>query len=204
MTDALQAAIALLHAPANVRTARNAPLPAKTDLLLRIAADDKNAAAEAAELSGRPQDLVSRAACFFIEQVFFSPEADSYRILGANRDASTSELRERMALLLRWLHPDVNANANGHKARLARRVVGAWEELKTPERRRAYDHRLPQEAPRVQSWRKRRRMRGPASSGTQYSRSLQQSRRKRRLRPLFELLARWLRVRRERLNLKRQ
>ena len=42
-----------------------------------------------------------------------------------------------MALLLKWLHPDVDHSAS--HASLAKRVTMAWDNLKTAERRAAYD-----------------------------------------------------------------
>jgi hypothetical protein len=38
---------------------------------------------------------------------------------------------------LRWLHPDLDAN--GARSIFAHRVTEAWNNLKTPERRAAYD-----------------------------------------------------------------
>ncbi len=49
-----------------------------------------------------------QAATFFIEQILFAPNADSYRVLGASTSASAGELRRNVALLLRWLHPDLD------------------------------------------------------------------------------------------------
>jgi DnaJ-class molecular chaperone len=42
-----------------------------------------------------------------------------------------------MALLLRWLHPDMDRH--GERSLFAGRITQAWETLKTPERRAAYD-----------------------------------------------------------------
>ena len=67
----------------------------------------------------------------------FYPEADSYRVLGATAEASKSELRRNMALLLRWLHPD--HDPQGARSVFANRVTRAWNDLKTQERRAAYD-----------------------------------------------------------------
>ncbi|HET7447654.1 MAG TPA: hypothetical protein VFJ49_07050, partial [Methyloceanibacter sp.] len=78
---------------------------------------------------------VERAARFFIEQVLFHPQADSYRVLGARPQASTGELRRNMALLLRWVHPD---HDQGERSIFARRVMRAWNDLKTDEQRAAY------------------------------------------------------------------
>jgi hypothetical protein len=42
-----------------------------------------------------------------------------------------------MALLLRWLHPDIDRN--GERSIFATRVTKAWEEVKTPARRAKHD-----------------------------------------------------------------
>ena len=66
---------------------------------------------------------VRKAAAFFIEQILLYPEADSYRVLGAERNAAAGELRRNMALLLRWLHPDLDRHGT---ADFVGRVTGAW------------------------------------------------------------------------------
>jgi hypothetical protein len=112
-------------------------LPDGLDVLLRIAANDANTIQQAAEWLGRPPETIRQAAAFFIEQILFSPEADSYRVLGTTLQASNGELRRNMALLLRWLHPDLDPY--GERSVFARRVTRAWNDLKTQERRDAYD-----------------------------------------------------------------
>lgn len=134
---ALRSAISLLSMPAQVRVARTAPLPDGTSLLLGVAARDEAAVAEAVTLTGRQPDFLISAAAFFIEQILLVPEADSYRVLGVSPTANTSELRAHMAMLMKWLHPDVEGV--GQKALFAALVTRAWEDLKTPERRHAYD-----------------------------------------------------------------
>jgi len=88
----------------------------------------------------RTRSLVQSAATFFIEQVLFAPDADAYRVLGANPQASAGELRRNVALLLRWLHPDLDPR--GQRAIFVGRVTAAWNDLKTPDRRTAYDQSL--------------------------------------------------------------
>jgi DnaJ domain len=134
---ALKLAIDLLHVPSQVRQIRSEPLPQGVFLLLRIAAADGDAEVEAAKLIGRSPETIRRAAAFFIEQVLLCPEADSYRILGGHPDTTSAELRRNMALLLRWLHPDMDQR--GERSVFAARVTRAWQDLKTPERRNAYD-----------------------------------------------------------------
>lgn len=138
--SALKVAIDLVHVPSRARIVRAAPLPHDTLVLLRIAADDDGALDEGMELTGRSREIVKTAAAFFIEQVLLSPQSDSYRVLGANETATNSELRRNMALLLKALHPDLDQNKD--RCVFAGRVTGAWEDLKTLERRDAYDQAL--------------------------------------------------------------
>jgi hypothetical protein len=134
---ALRVAIDLLHVPSQVRLVRSEPLPRGVPVLLRIAAGDDAAEREAADLTARSRDVVRRAAAFFVEQILFAPDADSYRVLGAAPQAGASELRGNAALLLKWLHPD--RDPHGERAIFVSRVTEAWNNLKTPERRAAYD-----------------------------------------------------------------
>jgi hypothetical protein len=134
---ALRVAIDLLHVPSQVRLLRSEPLPRGVPVLLRIAAGDDAAEREAADVTVRSRDVVRRAAAFFIEQILFAPEADSYRVLGAASQASASELRGNAALLLKWLHPD--RDPDGERSIFVSRVTEAWNNLKTPERRATYD-----------------------------------------------------------------
>jgi hypothetical protein len=136
-TTALMAAIDLLHWPARVRLVRKLPLPDGVPILLRIVAGEEEAIRQAVAASGRSGETVHEAAAFFIEQILLGGEAEPYRVLGAKPDASTEELRRNMALLLRWLHPD--RDGPGERSVFAARVTLAWDRLKTPERRAAYD-----------------------------------------------------------------
>ena len=137
MLRSLNMAIDLMRAPSQVRLVRSAPLPDDVLTLLRIAAEDEEATSQAIEATGRSRETVREAAAFFIEQILLYPEADSYRVLGARPEASNSELRRNMALLLRWLHPD--HDPQGERSVFAGRVTRAWNDLKTQERRAAYD-----------------------------------------------------------------
>lgn len=137
---ALKAAIDLVHVPSLVRLLRSEPLPDGVQTLLRIAAGQTDAERTAAVLMDRSPDVLREAATFFIEQILFAPNADSYRVLGANPQTSAGELRQNVALLLRWLHPDVDPH--GERSVFVGRVTAAWNDLKTPERRAAYDATL--------------------------------------------------------------
>jgi DnaJ domain len=169
---ALKAAIALNLMPSRIRSLRDSPLPEGVAVLLRIAAGDDAAEREAAEALDRPAEAVRAASVFYIEQLLLYPEADSYRVLGADPKAPTTELRQNMALLIRWLHPD--KNPTDEQAVFVNRVNRAWDDLKTPDRREAYDRQIatqfnskPQDASREKSRRSstsRQKASGSASS----------------------------------------
>lgn len=139
--SAVKAALHLLHMPANVRLVREAPLPAGVTVVLQIAARDPAALAAAEQATGRDHDTLTSAARFFIEQVLWHPRADHFRLFGADASASNGELKRNMALLMTWLHPDTAAPSTAHGAYLAR-ITAAWNDLKTPERRQAYETQL--------------------------------------------------------------
>jgi DnaJ domain len=137
---AVRVAIDLIQMPSRARMIRQAPLPDGMPLLLRIAAMEPEATAEAAALTGRTSEVILNAAVFFVEQILLAPESDSYRVLGAAPQASSAELRHNMALLVRWLHPDVKQTSD--RTAFVNRVTFAWDDLKTAERRAAYDAKL--------------------------------------------------------------
>ncbi len=134
---ALRTAIDLMNTPSRVWAIRSAPLPSGMNLLLEIAVGDAVAEGNAVEITGRPAEVIRSAAVFFIEQILFYSEADSYRVLGVNPQATSSELRHNVALLLRWLHPDMERQ--GTRSLYATNVTNAWNDLKTDERRALYD-----------------------------------------------------------------
>ncbi len=134
---ALELAVGLLQLPSRVRALRDAPLPRDVDALLNIVTDEGRSLADAARKTGLTERTVSDAASFYIEQVLLHPGADSYRALGASADSTNDQLRRNMALLLRWLHPDREANSG--RAMYAGRITEAWNNIKTAERRSTYD-----------------------------------------------------------------
>ena len=134
---ALDLAIDIYQAPSRVHGLRAHRLPEDVALLLRLVAGDAEAMQDAIAISGRSQQTVRGAAEFFIVQVMFAANSDSYRLLGAHRNASAHELRRNMALLSRWLHPDARRDAV--HSLLSLRVTEAWDNIKTPERRVVYD-----------------------------------------------------------------
>ncbi len=136
-TTAIRLAIDLVQVPSRIRATRSRPLPDGMGLLLRVAAGDEGATLSVADPTGRTPEFLREAATFFIEQILLAPDADSYRVLGADYRCEGPQLRSHMALLLRWLHPDVAGDDD--RSIFAARVIAAWDDLKSPERRRAYD-----------------------------------------------------------------
>ena len=134
---AIRLAIDLIQVPSRVRQVRDGALPEGMETLLRVAVGEAGAIEQAGVWTERPAETLRKAAAFFIEQVLLAEGTDSYRVLGADPASSSDELRRHMALLLRYMHPDV-ANGATH-AVYANRVTYAWNDLKTPARRAAYD-----------------------------------------------------------------
>ena len=140
--DAMAAALALLRDPASVRQARRAGLPPDIPFLLEVANADAAAIERARRRTGYPDHFLEEAAAFYIEQVLLDRHADSYRILGGSPVSSHAELRRNMALMMRWLHPDRKSQRSSvaiDRDVFAGRVSRAWEDLKSDDRRTAYD-----------------------------------------------------------------
>ncbi|WP_428031370.1 J domain-containing protein [Ancylobacter sp.] len=144
--DALDAALALFKDPVSARRMPHIALPQGTAMVLAVAVGDEAALAAAERRSGIGRDTLRQAAGFFVEQAMLFHDADSYRVLGTRRSATHEELRHNMALLMRWLHPDLQSLRSGPLDRevFTARVSRAWEDLKTDERRSAYEVRHPQ------------------------------------------------------------
>jgi hypothetical protein len=134
---ALRVALDLLHSPSQAPLIRAGQLPDGVLVLLRIAAGDEEALSQASISENRSRETIYESAAFFLEQILLHPGEDSYRVLGTSSEASHSELRRNMSLLLQWLHPDLDRREA--RSVFVARVTRAWNDLKTPERRAAYD-----------------------------------------------------------------
>jgi hypothetical protein len=148
--EALAAALGMRSHPRLVLKVRRMPLPRGMTFLLEVAVGDVDALRKAAALTDHPETILQEAAGFFIEQILLSRNADNYRTLGANRDASYAELRHHMALLMRWVHPDLISGGASrpclNRSVYANRITKAWEAVKTSSRRQAPNDGLMQEA----------------------------------------------------------
>jgi hypothetical protein len=136
----LRAALFLTAIPSHCAQLRKEPLPSGVGLLLRIVAADVEAIEFCAACLEKSPAEIREAAAFYLEQILLAPDADSYRVLAAKKDTPAATLRHNLTLLCRWLHSDICED-------LARsvfflRVTQAWNDLKTPARRAAYDAAL--------------------------------------------------------------
>jgi hypothetical protein len=154
---ALEIALTLAEQPDSVRWVSRAPLPSGVTLLLEVATGEFGALNSVQTMTTRPHSALQIAAAVFIEQVLFTQTADSYRVLGASRNATRKELRRHMALLVKWLHPDKLDHASNDRgidrSIFYHRVTQAWEDLKSDARRTAYDRKLVQNSDALMRWR---------------------------------------------------
>ncbi len=143
---ALMQALELAETPALVGMFRRQKLPDDILLLIRIAAGNEEAVADAAARTGRSGESLREASVLYLQQILFQPEADPYRVLGASAATPQDQLHQHMRWLMKWLHPD--RDRDDWESAFAERVSGAWEALKTAERRASYDRlHVPQRAP---------------------------------------------------------
>ncbi|HEU0152047.1 MAG TPA: J domain-containing protein [Arenimonas sp.] len=125
---ALEQALAYYRAPARLAMAAHRPLPDDLIELLRLAAGDGAQAAASAAASGESPERVAEAAVFFVQQVMFAAGADPHRVLGVNPGAPAARIREHYRWLIRWLHPDRNADDWDNV--YTDRVTRAWQQLR--------------------------------------------------------------------------
>ena len=143
---AIQAALNLVARPAQARRVTDQPLPSGLTFLLEVAAGDRDALAEARRVTERSDAELRQAAGFFIEQCLLGQAVNnSYRVLGTHSEDAQETLRRHMVLLMRWLHPDIaernRDTGEVDRSVFAHRVSAAWDDVKTRDRRSAYDRR---------------------------------------------------------------
>src|SRR5690554_279730 len=140
--EALDLALGLLRAPARRTHLAARPLPTGMTTLLEVAGGSESAAqAASAATGGSPAELLE-ASRFFVQQILFTDDASAYRVLGAGPDAPQSTLQAHHRHLQRWLHPDRDGGEAWDSA-FSARVNDAWNQLRTPKARRAYDQSRP-------------------------------------------------------------
>jgi hypothetical protein len=135
--QALEMAIALRRAPYYAASVRARPLPGGVLLVIRIAAGDDVALLQAASANGEPPAALREAATLYLQQALFCDGADSYRVLGVHPSAPQALIKTHRRWLARWLHPD--RDGDDWQTIYMKRVNSAWQDLRTAERRRAYN-----------------------------------------------------------------
>jgi len=137
---ALEQALTFLSRTDLIATARQQPLPDGVTDILKITSGDNEALLVAQENFRYSQEDVRHAAEFYVQQVLFAPLSDHYRVLGADPGDAEAKIKLHYRLLVRWLHPD--KNAGDWEAVFSERINRAWQALRTPECRLAYDEQL--------------------------------------------------------------
>src|SRR5690242_1310271 len=91
---ALSSALALRRSPRTALPESSGSLPPGVLLLIRIAAGDETAIAEAKEASAEPIEVLREASGFYLQQILFAADANSYRVLGVNPGDEDARIRE--------------------------------------------------------------------------------------------------------------
>ena len=122
----IEEALDFARMPALARMPITPPIPPNIVEVMRIAAGSAPDCRKASDATGESTETLVEAARFYLQQVLFRTDADSYRVLGLEPGASREKARDHMRWLLQWVHPDRNA---GLDAVYAERVVRAWRVL---------------------------------------------------------------------------
>jgi len=142
-TDGIALALAFARAPSGFPDLLHGRgrLPAGMTALLQVAAGTPvphSASTPFDAVGGEPQ----KAAQFFIEQVLLAHNATHYRMLGVAPAASAEEIKEHHRLLMRLFHPDRQTKPDERTNSLATRINQAYNVLRSPDQRAAYDQSL--------------------------------------------------------------
>lgn len=91
----------------------------------------------AANTLSMPAEDVLQAARFYVQEILLHADADPYRVLGVEADADHARIKRHYRALQQWLHPD--RLANSPESIYSARVNQAWDQLRTPARRKMFD-----------------------------------------------------------------
>lgn len=139
---ALHFALDLTAMPALAGIVQREPLPHGVLDVIRIAARCPETWERAGTMTGKDAEAIRDAAVLYLQTALFFPSADNYRVLGVAYDAPQEEIRQHLRWLMLWLHPD--RQLSDWESTFAERVLSAWDQLKSPERRARYDATRPQ------------------------------------------------------------
>jgi hypothetical protein len=114
-------------------------LPEGLHHLLKIAAGDDSQMAVLSAATGASPSELRVAAIFIVKQVFFSPYADHYRVLGVDPDASLDQIKEHHRLLMRLFHPDRDRQGQSWESAYASRINQSYNVLRNLASRQLYD-----------------------------------------------------------------
>jgi len=155
---ALHYALDLTAMPSLAGLMQREPLPQGVLDVIRIAARCPETWERTVTMTGQEPETLRDAAVLYLQTALFFPSADNYRVLGVAVDAPRDEIRQHLRWLMLWLHPD--RQLNSWESTFAERVLSAWEEVKSPERRAQYDRTRPP-APAETASRSRQQWRRP-------------------------------------------
>lgn len=127
--QALSAALALMTTRNLLEDMRRHDLPADVSFLFRILADEAGAIEMAQGMFAYSPAQLKDAAEFYVKEVVLYAQAPPLRMLGFNAMASRTEMRDRLRLLMLWLHPD-RQKANWQQF-YAARVLTAWRTVQS-------------------------------------------------------------------------
>lgn len=141
--DALEVAIALWRSPTMRQALRQRPLPGDVGEVIELAAGAPGPLAAAAARTGERPEQLLEAVRFYLREVLLFSGADAYRVLGVSSQAGAAQIKAHHRALQHWLHPD--RQGSNWEAVYATRINAAWSELRSTQRRIAYDARRLQE-----------------------------------------------------------
>ncbi len=134
---AVIAAFDLADRPGLARVMRESPLPSGVLALIQIAAGGSDTLRGLVSTTGRDPAFVRAAALVYIERILWGPDSDHYRALGVNRDARPREIAKHLLWFAKWVSQEWGWSEL--ELAFSRKVLIAWDVLKTPRRRREYD-----------------------------------------------------------------
>lgn len=137
MNDAFDLMLGVWRAPSRAALLRGRALPSQIIEVMRVAAGDAEASADAHDSTGLDASELNEAAVLLLHHLLFFDGADHYRVLGVDADDDDEQIKRHYRALMRWLHPDRDPE-NLHSV-FAERVNRAWNALRTPQRRASYD-----------------------------------------------------------------
>jgi hypothetical protein len=137
MNDAFDLMLGVYRAPRRASLLHGRAPPQRIIEVVRVAAGDAEAIADARDSTGLDDTELAEAAVLLLHHLLFYDGADHYRVLGVTAEADDEQIKRHYRALMRWLHPDRDPD-NLHSV-FAERVNRAWNALRTPQRRANYD-----------------------------------------------------------------